>query len=767
MQLQLDAKLRKKDSEFVYINIMNKLKFKFLRVAPRSPRTGPPISPRIRMPLSPRNLLSPRRFLSPTNDNRPLTKKEPKSPDLLSTETNHVENDSIQAVNLSLSSHSSRDSTDSATIDSNVRDNGPIDCDTVRKYRHRKVRTKLGGRVSDNDTMGTAVPRMPQIVESPMSYNSSSIPSNYTIPTIITDGVVAETPAPESSEIPPAAQDGNLGLSLLRSKMPSFKRIRSQSNPNISAAFALASENGITEDIATTNSDLDPHTAANVAQVMVVESHPTSSLKASTSSLSASTVKTEVNDPTSASLLKYLTPSLSASAETQESNFINGNNVMPSNPLATTTDCSNSKNNINSDNNNNSTEDKYSPSSVLCELFDSVYPVEIDPEGTSCDDSSVDHHYGSNIFLPDMRSLSGTHDSILSIAEDLAYETTVLCTSGQDASNSTDVSDIIEDIDNKCPKMKGTNKSSNSPHHKEFLELKKVEEKNEFKMVIALKQNSTATLASLSRSSSSESNMDKYFNKLELIDDLTKVTSNDKEVQPTEFPPDVIIRSRSTSPTEYIAFPEDSAVASNLPSEQDLERVQDSLSTDSDNESYMSLESIGDITICDETKRLLNAHTLYADDAKTNSNHPARQKKSVLRVGSIFKSLENNNSNSDDFSSSMSAAAPSITTFSRTMRLLGATDEGSDDSSIRTTKNNAKAGARSRHRLSWYDDEKNWNKPFTLRTDATFDASSSLRSMPSTMSEYNVMDQFIGDFINGLCASRGDVDFDIDEQEEI
>ena len=258
--------------------------------------------------------------------------------------------------------------------------------------------------------------------------------------------------------------------------------------------------------------------------------------------------------------------------------------------------------------------------------------------------------------------------------------------------------------------------------------------------------------------------MDKCFNKLEF--DLTKVTSNDKEVQPAEFPPDVIIRSRSTSPTEYIAFPEDSVVASNLPSEQDLERVQDSLSTDSDNESYMSLESIGDITICDETKRLLNAHTLYADDAKTNSNHPARQKKSVLRVGSIFKSLENNNSNSDDCSSSMSAAAPSITTFSRTMRFLGAT-EGSDDISIRTTKNNAKAGARSRHRLSWYDDEKNWNKPFTLRTDATFDASSSLRSMPSTMSDYNVMDQFIGDFINGLCASRGDVDFDIDEQEEI
>jgi hypothetical protein len=196
----------------------------------------------------------------------------------------------------------------------------------------------------------------------------------------------------------------------------------------------------------------------------------------------------------------------------------------------------------------------------------------------------------------------------------------------------------------------------------------------------------------------------------------------------------------------------------------------------------MSLESIGDITICDETKRLLTAHTLYADDAKTNSNHPARQKKSVLRVGSIFKSLENNSiSNSDDCSSSSSmlATTPSITTFSRTMRLLGASDEGcDDDNTIKTNRNynTAKAAAtrsKQKHRLSWYDDEENWNKPFTLRTDATFDAStimstsSSLRSRQSTISEYNVMDQFIGDFINGLCASRGDVDFDIDEQEEI
>lgn len=764
---------------------MNKLKFKFLR-APRSPRNGQPTSPRSQTPISPRNLLSPRRFLSPTNDNR-LTTNEPKRPDqddncLPSTETNNVENDTIQAVYQSLSSHSSRDSTDSATIDSNVRDNGPIDCDTVRKYRHRKVRTNLGGRVINNGTMGsTAVPRMPQIVESPMSYNT-----NHTIPTI-NDEIL---PVQASAELPPpTTQDGNLGLSLLRSKMPSFKRIRSQSNPNIFAAFDLASENGNTEDIATTNSDLDPHTAANVAQVMVsasqvsVESsasvkterndHPTSTLTSSTSSLSASTVKTDVNDHPTTSMLKYMAPSCSASAETQESNFINGSNVVYSNPLAAT-DCNNSKT-------NNNTEDKYSPSSVLCELFDSVYPVEIDPEGTSCDDSSVDHHYGSNILLPDMmdktaRSRSGTHDSIHSIAEDLLYETTVLCTSGQDAPYSADDSEIVEDKDSKCPKKKGSNKSSNSPHHKEFLELKKVEEKNEFKMVIALKQNSTtapSTLASFSRSSSSEGNMDKYVNKLELIDNLAKVVNTDKEVvQPAEIP-DVIVRSRSTSPTESVAFPEDSVMPSNLPSEQDYERVQDSLSTDSDNESYMSLESIGDISICDETKRLLNAHTLYADDAKTNSNHPARQKKSVLRVGSIFKSLENNNSNSDDCSLSMSAAAPSITTFSRTMRLLGATDEGSDDSSIKTNRNNtANDAARSRqHRLSWYDDEENWNKPFTLRTDATFDASmstsSSLRSKPSTMSEYNVMDQFIGDFINGLCASRGDVDFDIDEQEEI
>lgn len=765
--------------------MMHKLKFKFLR-APRSPRNGPPSSPRTRMPLSPRDLLSPRRFLSPTNNDDDKNRLPDQDDNCFpSTETN-VENDTIQAVYQSLSSHSSRDSTDSATIDSNVRDNGPIDCDTVRKYRHHKVRTKLGGRVINNGTMGsTAVPRMPQIVESPMSYNSSSIPTNHTIPAI-NDGVgdgAASVPVKTSSELSPPAQDGNMGLSLLRSKMPSFKRTRSQSNPNISAAFASASENGNTgENIATTNSDLDPHTAANVAQVMVsasqvsvessasirTENYDRAALKTTSSSLSASTVKTDVNNHPTTSMLKYMAPSLSASSETQESIFINGNNVVYSNPLATT-DCNNSKTNNNI--NNNNAEDKYSPSSVLCELFDSVYPVEIDPEGASCDDSSVDHHYRSNILLPDMldktaRSRSGTHDSMHSIA-DLVYETTVLCTFGQDASYSADDSEIVEDKDKKCPKMKGIKKSTKS-HHKEFLDLKKVEEKNEFKMVIALKQNSTtapSTLASLSRSSSSEGNMDKYFNKLELNYDLAKAVNTDKEVvQPTEISPDIIVRSRSTSPTESGAFPEDSLMPSNLPSEQDYERVQDSLSTDSDNESYMSLESIGDITICDETKRLLNAHTLYADNAKTNSNHPARQKPSVLRVGSIFRSLENNNSSYDDCSS-VSATAPSVTTFSRTMRLLGAT-EGDDDSSIRTKQNTDMAARRQQHRLSWYDDEQNWNKPFALRTDATFDAST---IMSSTMSEYNVMDQFIGDFINGLCASRGgvDFDFDIDEQEEI
>lgn len=61
-----------------------------------------------------------------------------------------------------------------------------------------------------------------------------------------------------------------------------------------------------------------------------------------------------------------------------------------------------------------------------------------------------------------------------------------------------------------------------------------------------------------------------------------------------------------------------------------------SLSDDSCCSSYLSeLESIGDVTICEETRRLLEAHRLYDADAGSNVDHPARRR-SIMRVGSRF-----------------------------------------------------------------------------------------------------------------------------------
>ncbi|KAL3802853.1 hypothetical protein HJC23_007630 [Cyclotella cryptica] len=103
----------------------------------------------------------------------------------------------------------------------------------------------------------------------------------------------------------------------------------------------------------------------------------------------------------------------------------------------------------------------------------------------------------------------------------------------------------------------------------------------------------------------------------------------------------------------------------------------DSQCSDGDGSSFSSfdMDSIGEITIDSTTLKLIEMHKIYCDDAKTNGHHPARMKKSSMRATSAYP-----------------------------VEL--------DDASIKTEEN---------RKVTWYDDDVNLNKPFTLRTDESFD----------------------------------------------
>lgn len=180
--------------------------------------------------------------------------------------------------------------------------------------------------------------------------------------------------------------------------------------------------------------------------------------------------------------------------------------------------------------------------------------------------------------------------------------------------------------------------------------------------------------------------------------------------------------------------------------------VDDSLSDDGSC-SYMSeLESIGEITIDEETTRMIEAHKRYSEDARTNPSHPARRKRSIMRVGSVFKKEAAPRPRAVSLGSSESIKTEPVS--------VGASK------SIETEQ---------RKRLTWYDDEENWNKPFTLRTDESFDISTVTTDLGggkggSGVVRYNVVDQFLGDFIRkfGACGGEEDVaSFDAAEQQEI
>ncbi|KAL9190300.1 hypothetical protein ACHAXT_007511 [Thalassiosira profunda] len=114
--------------------------------------------------------------------------------------------------------------------------------------------------------------------------------------------------------------------------------------------------------------------------------------------------------------------------------------------------------------------------------------------------------------------------------------------------------------------------------------------------------------------------------------------------------------------------------------------VQPSPSDDSFT-SYYSDMDLSAMTICEETTRLMEMRERYEADALTNMRHPSRQKRSIMKEGSVFRTT---------------------------------------DWARASQRSKSKKGGR----LTWYDDEENWSKPFLLRTDESWD----LTSM--TASEY-------------------------------
>jgi len=337
---------------------------------------------------------------------------------------------------------------------------------------------------------------------------------------------------------------------------------------------------------------------------------------------------------------------------------------------------------------------------------------------------------------------------------------------------------------------------------KEFLVLKKVAEKNEFKMVVALSNKKSSTSSNFISNSSSVSLDGKLMNYDELVVKSPDVLMNGNYKSGVEDPPD-LIDTNTLSSDPFKGTEEDSTVLSLsppqpssqeiiVPIEQDFIILQDdSLPFDSSDSSgslsytmsdVSDLEVIGDISICDETKRLIEAHILYAEDAATNIYHPARQKKSAMRVGSVFKNLENNGCHLNQpapLSADLNVNRTRSSSRIRSLKSSGSLPTVDEDciavtkvpveSSISSVNSCSIKTIRNR-KLTWYDDMVNWSKPFTLRTDESFDVStvsSAIFSRLKDITQYNAMDQFIGNFINGICQLNGNFDFDVSEQEEI
>jgi hypothetical protein len=398
-------------------------------------------------------------------------------------------------------------------------------------------------------------------------------------------------------------------------------------------------------------------------------------------------------------------------------------------------------------------------------MFNSSYLVEIDPEGSHSDDISAGTFTHvepdeSKLLIPDLSDACPNLDTPDGYAN-TADEANVLISSPKVMSHSLDSSSSpivlaaapsnAINSDRCVSPIKGPASSN-----KEFLTLKKVAEKNEFKMVVALgnKKNPAAPgniLSILSSSSSDGIIRGKVLDCDEMAKMADETNRSNAENQTkiaasTTIEPATpqIERSTVSSPSPQVSSSQEAKLTMEIESEYE-KMMQTSYSSESDCSSYLSLESIDEISICEETKRLIEAHMLYAEDAKTNINHPARKKKSVMRVGSVFKNA-------------CQTKQPELLSSDQSFSVV--TEAPSAYDSVKTFKNT---------KISWYDDEVNWTKPFTLRTDESFDISSISTALSRTKGiiRYNVMDQFIGEFINGICRARDNVYFDFYEQEEI
>ena len=126
----------------------------------------------------------------------------------------------------------------------------------------------------------------------------------------------------------------------------------------------------------------------------------------------------------------------------------------------------------------------------------------------------------------------------------------------------------------------------------------------------------------------------------------------------------------------------------------------DSQCSDASSYSSFDMESIGEITIDSTTQRLIEMHKSYCENAKVNRDHPARRKKSNMRVSSAYSPIVMSKS----------------------------------DSSIKTETNRT---------LTWYDQGENLNKPFTLRTDETFEDSMSTSLEGQINKSLKMVDRFL------------------------
>jgi len=414
-----------------------------------------------------------------------------------------------------------------------------------------------------------------------------------------------------------------------------------------------------------------------------------------------------------------------------------------------------------------------SPTSVL--MFDSTYIVERDND-QGIDESSKETTSEHNKSTTSSSSYQASIASLISPPQIIRHMPTAIF---GNATNTLSSMWTIEDTT-------ATSSTTTAAAAKEFLALKKDAEKNEFKKVV-LHNSKVAGVqdGSMKRKRSGgvgepHEMIEIQMNQDEKKDSSCLIATDDDAVSshPSDIPPQPSASAEEDmnsslvpphSPSDVIV----DIIQPPLGSQQFLDDMQaddDGTYSESDSCSYDSeFDTIGEITICSETKRLLEANRLYENDIKTNVDHPARNRRSILKVKkSPVKEIcfGANNNTATNMSRSLSGRMESI----KTEMNVPVDDDTDSLPSIQTQQKKVN--------ITWYDDEANWNKPFTLRSDESFDistvTSSRMSSTPngSRIKKYNVVDQLLGDFIKGIgkyaCFDEENAaSFDAAEQQEI